>query len=149
SDAGAGGPLPKLPPQRRRLLAYLRVPGQVRFVIDPNVYQDTACTLLPEIGAYGAGIIDHLFRTEIQLELDGSGGAATVRVSVARGAVTGGDVRLYADDAAGNRRPFATVPASADGARVSVPTGARRIAAVLRGSVSSGDLVAVSEALIP
>ena len=72
-----------------------------------------------------------------------------MRVSGARGAVRGGDVRLYADDAAGNRRPFATVSASADGARVSVPAGARRIAAVLRGSDAAGDLVAVSEAPVP
>ena len=72
-----------------------------------------------------------------------------VRVSGAHGAVTGGDVRLYADDGAGNRRPFATVPASADGSRVSVPSGARRIAAVLRGSDAAGELVAVSEALVP
>ncbi|HVY36589.1 MAG TPA: hypothetical protein VHM31_01600 [Polyangia bacterium] len=152
SDVGPAGTSAKvgaLPPPRRRLLAYLRVPGRVRFFLDASVYQDTARALLPEIGAYGAGLIDHLFRAEIQLEVDASGGTAAVRVSGARGAVTGGDVRLYADDAAGNRRPFATVPATADGARVTVPTGARRIAAVLRGTDAAGDLVAVSEAPVP
>ena len=152
SDAGPAGTTGKqggLPAQRRRLVAYLRVPGRVRFFLDDSVYQDTARALLPEIGAYGAGLIDHLFRAEIQLEIDAAGGTANVRVSGARGALTGGDVRLYADDAAGNRRPFATVPASADGARVTVPSGARRIAAVLRGADAAGDLVAVSEAPVP
>jgi hypothetical protein len=147
ADAGPVAPAAKLPPQRRRLLAYLRVPGRVRFFLDPSVYHDTAQALLPEIGAYGAGLIDHLFRAEIQLDL--AGDTVTVRVSGAHGAIAGGDVRLYADDAGGIRRPFATVPASADGARVSVPAGARRIAAVLRGSYGAGDLVAVSEALVP
>ncbi|HVV17104.1 MAG TPA: hypothetical protein VHH90_07855 [Polyangia bacterium] len=149
SDVGPAGPASKLPGQRRRLLAYLRVPGRVRFFLDPSVYQDTARTLLPEIGAYGAGLIDHLFRAEIQLDIGAADGAVNVRVSGARGAVTGGQVRLYADDGAGNRRPFATVPANTGGSRLTVPAGARRIAAVLRGSDAAGDLVAVSEAPVP
>ncbi len=137
--------------KRRRLVAYLRVPGRVRFFLDPSVYQDTAAALLPEIGGYAAGLIDHLFRAEIKLEV--SDGAAEVRVSGLRGAWQagdkGGEVRLFADDGAGHRRAFATVPATADGARVTIPAGARRIAAVLRGSDAAGELVAVSEAAVP
>jgi hypothetical protein len=143
-DAGPDG---RIPPgtKRRRMLAYLRVPGRVRFFLDPAVYRDTATTLLPEIGGYAAGLIDHLLRVEIKLQV--AAGAVEVQVAGARGAVTGGQVRLYADDAAGNRRPFGMVPAS--GGRVTIPSGARRVAAVLRGSDSAGELVAVSEAAVP
>jgi hypothetical protein len=141
-EPGAG-----LPPRRRRLLGYLRVPGRVKFFLDPAVYRDTAQALLPEIGGYAAGLIDHLFRAEIHLEV--TGGAATVSVSGVRGALASGEVRLYADDAAGNRRAFATVPVSETAASVSVPAGARRIAAVLRGADAAGELVSVSESAVP
>ena len=53
---------------RRRLLAYVRVPGRVRFFLDEAVYADTARALLPEIAGYGAGLIDHLFRAEIRMD---------------------------------------------------------------------------------
>ncbi|HXJ22468.1 MAG TPA: hypothetical protein VMT03_19780, partial [Polyangia bacterium] len=136
-----------LPPRRRRLFGYLRVPGRVKFFLDAAVYRDTAQALLPEIGGYATGLIDHLFRAEIHLEA--TAGAATVSVSGVRGALAAGEVRLYADDGAGNRRAFATVPVSETAASVSVPAGARRIAAVLRGADAAGDLVSVSETSVP
>lgn len=131
------------PPPRRRLLAYLRVPGRVRFFLDGAVYTDTARTLLPEIGAYGAGLIDHLFRAEIRLEV----AADSVAVSIvdARGEVRQGEVRLYAEDAAGRRRAFATAPAGSAPTRLTIPAGTRRIAAVLHGEDDAGELVAVAE----
>ena len=128
---------------RRRLIGYLRLPGRVRFFLDRAVYQDTARALLPEIGAYAAGLIDHLFRAKIQLEL--AAGAVAVTVTGAQGNVRRGEVRLYAEDAAGHRRPFATAPAAATPTRLTVPAGTRRIAAVLRGEDDAGDLVAVAE----
>jgi hypothetical protein len=140
----AGAPMP---PRRRRLVAYLRVPGHVKFFLDSAVYRDTAQALLPEIGGYAAGLIDHLFRAEIHLEV--TGGTATVSVSGVRGALSSGEIRLFADDAAGKRRAFATVPASGAAASVSVPAGARRIAAVLRGADAAGDLVSVAESSVP
>ena len=131
------------PAPRRRLIAYLRLPGRVRFFLDRAVYQDTARALLPEVGAYGAGLVDHLFRAEIQLEI--AAGAVAVSVTGARGGVHRGEVRLYAEDAAGNRRPFATAPAAGTPTRLTIPAGTRRIAAVLRGEDDAGDLVAVAE----
>ncbi len=136
-----------LPPNRRRLVAYLRVPGRVKFFLDSAVYRDTAQALLPEIGGYATGLIDHLFRAEIHLDV--AGGAATVSVTGLRGALTAGEVKLYADDAGGRRRAFATIAASETAASVTVPAGARRIAAVLRGADAAGDLVSVSEASVP
>lgn len=143
-DAGPDGTVSPTT-KRRRLMAYLRVPGRVRFFLDPAVYADTASALLPEIGGYAAGLIDHLFRVEIKLDV--AAGNVDVQVAGGRGAITGGQVRLYADDASGNRRAFGTVPPT--GGRVTIPTGARRIAAVLRGADAAGELVAVSEAAVP
>jgi hypothetical protein len=126
---------------RRRLLAYERVPGRVRFFLDQAVYADTARVLLPEIAGYGAGLIDHLFRAEIRIE-SGDGGAQ-LSVAGAQGAVRKGEIRVFAEDAAGARRPLATVQ---PGARVTIPAGTRRLAAVLRGEDDAGEFVAVGEA---
>ncbi len=128
---------------RRRLLAYLRVPGRVKFFLDRAVYHDSAQALLPEIGAYAAGLVDHLFRADIHLEI--KDGNVAVSVTDARGPVRKGEVRLYADDAAGHRAAFTSVPASATPSSLTIPAGARRIAAVLRGEDDAGELVAVAE----
>ena len=130
-------------PSRRRLLAYERVPGRVRFFLDRRVYDDSARVLLPEIGAYAAGLVDHLFRAEIHLEAQP--GSVTVSVGGAHGDVRGGEVRLFGQDAAGRRRQIATVPASATPVSAVVPAWTRRIAAVLRGTDEAGELVAVTE----
>jgi hypothetical protein len=144
TGAGPAGPDAATKPARRRLLAYERVPGRVRFFLDRGVYADSARVLLPEIGAYGAGLIDHLFRAEIRLEAQ----AGTVSVSVvgARGEVHDGQVRLYGEDAAGRRRQIAAVAASETAVSAAVPAWARRVGAVLRGQDDAGELVAVAEA---
>jgi hypothetical protein len=128
---------------RRRLVAYLRVPGRVRFFLDRAVYHDSAGVLLPEIGAYAAGLVDHLFRAEVHLDI--KDGSVTVAVTGAEGGVRKGEVRLYADDATGRRHAFGSVPAASIGSTVTVPAGARRIAAVLRGEDDAGELVAAAE----
>jgi len=137
--ARAGG----APLKRRRLLAYLRVPGRVRFFLDGGVYTDTARTVLPEIGAYGAGLIDHLFRAEIRLEVTAD--AVAVSIADARGDVRKGQIRLYAEDAAGRRQAFATAFPGTAPTRLTIPAGTRRIAAVLRGEDDAGEVVAVAE----
>jgi hypothetical protein len=142
-DAGAAQRAGAPSSKRRRLLAYLRVPGRVRFFLDSGVYGDTARALLPEIGAYGAGLIDHLFRVEIRLDVKPD--AVSVSVGGARGAVRTGQVRLYAEDAAGRRRAFAAVAPGVTPVRLTIPAGSRRIAAVLRGADDAGELVAVAE----
>jgi hypothetical protein len=131
-------------PARRRLLAYERVPGRVHFFLDRAVYADSARTLLPEIGAYGAGLIDHLFRAEIRLDVQA--GAVAVSVAGAQGEVRGGQVRLYGEDASGRRRTIAEVAAATTPVSASVPAWARRVAAVLRAQDDAGELCAVAEA---
>jgi hypothetical protein len=131
----------------RRVLAYERVPGRVRFFMDNAVYADSARALLPEIGGYAAGLIDHLFRGEVHLEV--TSGLVRAGVTGARGAIHGGQVRIYAEDARGRRRLVAALPVGEDGALsaagVEVPAGTRRVAAVLRAQDGAGELVAVGE----
>jgi hypothetical protein len=138
-------------PNARRLLAYERVPGHVRFFMDRAVYQDTARTLLPEVGAYCAGLIDHLLRGEAAINVEG--GNATVTINGARGAIRSGQLRLFADDAAGARKQIGSWPASAvaggQSVSVAVPAGTRQLAAVLRGEDDAGVLVAAGEQSTP
>jgi hypothetical protein len=129
----------------RRLCAYERVPGHVRFFLDDAIYADTARVLLPEIGAYAAGLIDHLFRAELSLEAGAAG--VTVEVRGASGAVTG-DLRVLAEDASGARRELGRAAVSG-ASRVeipgAVPAGTRRLAVVLQGKDAAGELTAVGE----
>jgi hypothetical protein len=144
----------------RRLLAYERVPGHVRFFLDDGVYADTAKLLLPEIGAYGAGLIDHLFRAELAVVVR-EGGVA-VDVHGARGATTG-RVRLFAEDSHGHRREIgqadlptnvSNVSDGSDGAdahvsvAAEIPAGTRRLAASLQGRDAAGELTAIVETAI-
>ena len=139
----AGGP-------PRKVLGYQRVPGRVRFFLDGAVYADTARTLLPEIAGYAAGLIDHLFRAEIGLELDGDRVRATVVAPAGR--IRGGQLRVYAEDAKGRRREigaFASDGPGLDAASVALPAGSVRVAATLRGEDDAGVVVAVGELAIP
>jgi hypothetical protein len=134
-------------PHARRLLAYERVPGHVRFFMDRGVYADTARALLPEVGAYCAGLIDLLLRGEAAIKLDG--GNATVSVTGAHGTIRSGQLRVFADDAAGVRKEIGSFPALAlsngQSVSVAVPAGTRQVAAVLRGEDDAGVLVAAGE----
>jgi hypothetical protein len=138
---------PAARPAVRRLLAYERVPGRVRFFLDRGVYQDTARAVLPEIGAYAAGLIDHLLRGEAQLAIDGA--TAHVTVAGARGAIRGGKLRVFAEDAAGARREIGSWPgpavAGGQAIDVAIPAGTRVLAAVLRADDAAGALIAVAE----
>ena len=131
---------------KRRLLAYERVPGRVRFFLDERVYADTARVLLPEIAGYGAGLIDHLFRAEIRIET--TVGAAELTVTGAQGSVRKGEIRVFAEDASGVRQPVGNVSPGASPARIAVPAGTKRVAAVLRGEDDAGEFVAVGEAAV-
>jgi hypothetical protein len=130
----------------RRLLAYERVPGRVRFFLDDAVYADTARVLLPEIAAYGTGFVDHLFRVE--LAVSSKDGAISVEARGARGALDG-RVRVFAEDAHGRRLELgaASVTMSDGVPRATIaavpPSGTRRLAAVLRGRDGAGDVIAV------
>jgi len=134
----------------RKVLGYERVAGRVRFFLDGYVYADTARTLLPEIGGYAAGLIDHLFRAEITLARDGDRIRATVVAPA--GHIRGGKLRLYAEDAQGHRTElggYAADREGLDGASVVVPAGTVRVAALLRGQDDAGPVVAFGELILP
>ena len=138
-------------PPGRRLLAYQRVPGRVRFFLDRGVYRDTAQALLPEIGGFAAGLIDHLLRGEVTIKI--AGAAAELSVTGARGRVAAGKLRVFAEDQQGIRQEIGSWPAEAlaGGAAVSVavPAGTRLLAASLRGQDDAGVLVAAGEQAVP
>ena len=131
---------------RRRLLAYERVPGRVRFFLDEAVYADTARVLLPEIAGYAAGLIDHLFRAEIKIET--VPGAAEISIAGAQGSVRKGEIRVFAEDASGLRRSVGSLSPGASPGRIAVPVGTKRVAAVIRGEDDAGEFVAVGEAAV-
>jgi hypothetical protein len=141
---------------KRRLLAYQRVPGRVRFFLDAGVHADAARVLLPEIGGYAAGLLDHLFRGEVRLTVEERQRFRAV-VASPRGPVRGGSLRIFAEDAAGRRRDLASpppAPASGGGGDdvvmvAAIPPGTRRLAAVYRGTDAAGALVAVGELALP
>jgi hypothetical protein len=132
---------------KRRLLAYERVPGRVHFFMDNAVYADSARVLLPEIAGYGAGLINHLFRVEIHVDT-ATAGVALVSVAGARGNVSKGEVRVFSEDGAGVRKPLTTIQAGSAGVRVDIPAGTKKVAAVLRGADDAGTFVAVGEAAV-
>ena len=118
---------PSTTPARRTsagLLAYERVPGRVRFFLDEAVYADTARALLPEIAGYGAGLIDHLFRAEIRIESR----AATrwCRSSGRAGSIRKGEIRVFAEDAAGRAQAAGDRAAGLGGRRASACRRGRR-----------------------
>ncbi len=124
----------------RRSLGYVREPRRIRFFLDPAVYADASKALLPEVGAYAVGLIDHLLRAGVKLER--SGGSVTASLEGVTGTVDG-RLRFFAEDALGVRRELTA--AAGQPLSVSVPVGAKRIAAVLRGQDAAGPLVAAGE----
>jgi|GEM_PF-990283 len=138
----------KEPP--RKILAYERVPGRIRFFLDGRVYADSARVLLPEIAGYAAGLIDHLLRGEVKLAREGDSVRATLVDPV--GSIRGGTLRLLSEDASGRRSEIAAFPAdrgAPESVSVVVPAGSRRIAAVLRGWDAAGPVVAGGELVLP
>lgn len=147
----------------RRALAYVRVPGRVRFFLDEAVHADTARALLPEIGGYAAGLVDHLLRAGLQVQAKGGqatitlegtapGAARTERLAAGSDPVPRGPamLRILGEDDRGVRRELATRPAPAAGTPVVVPipAGTKRVAAVLRAADAAGPFVAVGEASV-
>ena len=127
----------------RRALAYVRVPGKVRFFLDEAVYADAGRTLLPEIGGYATGLLDHLLRAGLQVHV--SGGQASVALE-GTSVVGEARVHVYGEDQHGVRRELGSVALGAGS--VQVPAGIKHVAAVLRAQDAAGPFVATGEATI-
>jgi hypothetical protein len=138
----------------RRALGYERFPGRVRFFLDETVYAEAAEALLPEVAGYAAGLCDHLLRAGFAFAFQD--GRATLSLEGPAGEKADGVLELLVEDSSGKRISL-EVPGGSQARshqagqlfEVALPPGARRVAAVLRGSDAAGPLVAVGEARVP
>jgi hypothetical protein len=132
----------------RRVLAYENSGTQVRFFLDDAVYADMACVLLPEIAGYVAGLLNHLLRARLEMTL----AETSVTVRLGGEVKQGGALRVFVEDESGRRRELPGAAATLElGGEVAVtlPAGARKLAAVLRGRDAGGPFVAAGEVTLP
>jgi len=133
----------------KHLAAYERLPdGGVRWFLDGACERDYADALLPEIGRYARAALDLLFRGRVELEDHDGAVRATVR-DLALGA---GVLTVYAEDGSGTRTRLASRSISAGAvdeelATFDRPAGARRIAAVFRGTDANGEPIVTTDEL--
>ncbi|HEY0706616.1 MAG TPA: hypothetical protein VGG33_07460 [Polyangia bacterium] len=135
---------------KRRVLAYQREPEGVRFFLDEAIYADSATALLPEVAAYAAGLVDHLFRASAIVNIEG--GNVSVKLQGLRGDAGEGRLTMYAEDASGRRTAFGDATPRAFNGETSVsgtfPAGTRRVAVCFRGKDAAGALLAFGESLV-
>ncbi|HTM22538.1 MAG TPA: hypothetical protein VL172_18580 [Kofleriaceae bacterium] len=129
------------------LARYQVVAGRVQFSLDDECMAEQIAAVLPEVAGYSAGLLDWLFRGELTVTDAG----AAIEVAPAGVGLGAGELELFAEDAAGVRTPLgkATVTGAATGSSaarvaVSVPAGARRIAALFRGVDAAGQPLAAA-----
>lgn len=131
----------------RRILAYERGIGTVRFGLDDAVHGDAAKVLLPEIAAYGAGLVDSLLR--VRLDLRREGGRVTVKLEGHEAAGEVSRVTVLAEDRQGVRKPLSVAKAGTSqvgaGIEVEAPRGARKVAVAVTGTDRRGPFIAVGE----
>ena len=132
-----------------RVLAYQCTGRRVHFFLDQVVHADGARRWLPEIEGYAAGLIDHLLRTSIKLEL--ADAEATATLEGLRGSLAASTtLHLFAEDSAGVRKEIAVPVLRAGRTQViRLPAGARKLAAFARGKDDAGVFVAVGEISLP
>ncbi len=120
--------------------AYRLEDEQLTWLLDDSCVLEQVAEILPQVGAYGAGFLDYLFRAAPTIVLDGA-----PRV-VAGGTDFGpGTVQLFSEDTAGARTAVGA-PLAVTGARAgavlthlpALPAGARRFAILYRGVDASG-----------
>ncbi|HEY0711952.1 MAG TPA: hypothetical protein VGF45_04720, partial [Polyangia bacterium] len=135
---------------KRRVLGYQREPEGVRFFLDDKIYADSAAALLPEIVAYAAGLVDHIFRAAAVVTAEG--GNVTVKLQGMRGDAAEGALQLYAEDASGRRTAFGdareqvfTLETTVSAA---IPSGSRRIGVFFRGKDNAGTVIALGDAVV-
>jgi hypothetical protein len=99
-------------------------------------------------------MIDHLLRGGFTFAFQN--GQLALSLEGAAGGKADGELLLFAEDLDGKRAPL-PLPGGAgrrsftagEPVQVALPSGTRRVAAVLRGTDSGGSLVAVGEARVP
>jgi hypothetical protein len=121
--------------------------GVVRFSTDDECMLQQVDAILPQVVGYSAGLLDWLFRGDLEVTADP--GAAGKAIVVARTAIGAGTLEVLAEDARGVRTSVSTVSTvkTAEGdalATVDVPAGARAVYVLFTGVDGAGEgLVAV------
>ena len=132
-----------------RVLAYQRHGERLHFFLDQAVYADCARYWLPVVESYAAGLVDHLLRARLALALEG--GQVSLTLSGVAGRLEPGTrVQVFAEDGTGARKQVSQLGIQPDTALTfSVPAGARKLAAYVRGQDAGGPFVAVGEISVP
>jgi hypothetical protein len=132
-----------------RVLAYERNGAKVRFFLDRAVYADCARRWLPMVGAYAVGMVDHLLRVRLAIQLEQ--GKVTIAASGISGTLAETPtLHVFAEDDAGGRKEIAQAPLRPGAeATLTLPPGARKVAAYVRGRDAGGAFVASVEASVP
>jgi len=123
------------------LARYQVVSGRLQFTLDDRCVVEQLAVVLPEVGERATELLDYLFRGELAIR-DG----AVSAVGVGLGA---GTLEVYAEDSAGTRTSLSrveikAVAAGQPAARLDVPAGARRVAALFRGVDAAGQPLVAS-----
>jgi hypothetical protein len=132
----------------RRALAYMRLPNRLHFFLDEKVFEDTARTVLPEIEAYVAGMLNHLTRVELLPTI--SNGQVSVGAKGLAGPISNGQLEIVWEDENGQRHALGETIAVTDSealaaVHIAVPAAASRVVAVLRGNDIAGPVAAVGQ----
>jgi len=116
--------------------------GMLSFWLDDDCMLAEVGAILPEVSSYTAGVIDFLFRGE--LDVSASGGRIAAK---AKGALGAGTLELLSEDARGVRSPLGgarPVAASADGAALGdaqLPDDSVRAIALFTGVDAAGEKI--------
>lgn len=132
-----------------RVLAYQRNGNKIHFFLDRTVYADCARHWLPQVEAYAAGLVDHLFRVRLAFSMEEKN-VSIKAAGFAGQPEPGTTLHILAEDASGARKEIAQAPLQHGNAvTVALPAGMRKIAAYARGRDGGGAYVAVGEVTVP
>jgi hypothetical protein len=132
--------------------------GMLSFWLDERTNRAYARALLPEVGSYAVGLLEHLFRGRLVFAPAGGPAAHGARLAELRNrglALGAGKLTLLTEDSRGKRRVLETrdVAAAPTGAslnRIATPRGSVRLVAVFRGLDVNGEpITVVEEAQLP
>ena len=112
---------------------------ELRFAISDDCAASQLGTILPEVGAYAAGLLEFLFRGTLAVAIDG--GAAQVTVPRNEVQLGAGKVTIAVEDTGGKRSLAGSADLVNGAARVALPADATRIYAVFRGVDAAGEPV--------
>jgi len=131
-----------------RVASYRRIGDSLRFGFDDKVFEDSAKVLLPLVLSYAAGVVNQLFRGELEITVQS--GKAEVRLKGLTGIKGEGRATVLFEDEQGVRtaQPAVALDGSLS-AVVPVPAGSRKLAVAWRGEDAAGEVVVVSEVSLP